>query len=151
MWGEETGYELIEAWGVAAEERVEAVADGDAGELLGGDVGGSENGERARTDVGVGEVEVVGEGEAEGGVAHELQPLVRPPRLGGGRRVGERLPDKPPVAEAIAQEPLHPGHRRAHLLVLLLVAEAGAHEQRKGIHFFVSFAIFFYVVIHSSE
>ena len=75
---------MKERRGVVAEEAVEAVADGDAGELLGADVGGAEEGEVTRVKGRVSEEEVVADCEAQNGVAEELEALV-----GGGGRVGE--------------------------------------------------------------
>lgn len=99
-------YKEVEARALAAEQRVEVVPDGDARELLGGDVGGAKCRERAGAKGGVGEVEEVGESEAERRVPEELEPLV------GGRGVGEglvreRLLQEGAVAELVAQQALH--------------------------------------------
>lgn len=87
------------------------MADGDARELLGGDVGGAERGERAWAEGGVGEVEEVGEGEAERGVPDELEPLVGG-GAGGEGLVRERLLQEGAVAELVSpQQALHARRR----------------------------------------
>lgn len=62
---------------------IEAVADGDACKLLGADVGGAEERELAGVEAGVLEVNEIGDGQAESGVADELEALV-----GGGLGAG---------------------------------------------------------------
>lgn len=106
-------YHLVEFGGVATEQVVEAVPYGHAGELLRGDVGGAKDGEWAGAESGVGEEEVVGEDEGEGGVSDELEALVGGMVGVGG--VGEGLRQKRRVPELVTQQGLHLrncGHHR---------------------------------------
>lgn len=103
---------------VAPEQRIEAPADGDAGELLGGDVGGAEHREVPLVEARVVPVEDGGEGEAERGVAEELEPLVPGPPAGlvpgvHAVRQGVLQQQRAAVAEAVpAQCTLHLRPRR---------------------------------------
>jgi hypothetical protein len=99
-------YKEVEAGALAAEQRVEVVVDGDTRKLLGGDVGGTERGDCARAEGRVGEVEEVGEGEAERGVPDKLEPLVGSRRVGEGL-VRERLVEESAVTELVGQQAFH--------------------------------------------
>lgn len=59
-----------------ADKAVEIVADGDAGELLGADIGGAEEGELTGVKVRVSQEEVVADGVTQNRVSQELQTLV---------------------------------------------------------------------------
>ena len=102
------------------------MAHGDARQLLGGDVGGPERGERTRADGGVGEVEEVGEGEAERRVPDELEPLVGGRGAPGEGLVGERLLEQGALVELLLEKPLHAGRR------LLPVRHKARRRQRDG-------------------
>lgn len=101
------------------------MADGDAGELVGADVGGADEGEVAGVEVGVGHEEVVGDDEAEGGVAHEFQPLVAARRRVGVGGVGQRLPEQRRTSEPVFEHRLH--RRQPRRLAVVVV-----HRRRGG-------------------
>lgn len=107
---------MIKGGDVVADVLIEAVADGNARELLGADVGGADERELAGVEGGVVDVEKIGDGQAEGGVADELEALV-----GGGLGAGgvsQGLFQKLPLLETIAEDILHRLHRRFHVRYL---------------------------------
>ncbi|MQM06482.1 hypothetical protein Taro_039301 [Colocasia esculenta] len=89
---------------LGAKVAIQPAVKHDMGELLGGDVGSAEGGEAAEVYLGVGEVQMVGDGEAEGDVSHELEALVGDAALRRGvlrRGVGEGLLCQPGVAKGV--------------------------------------------------
>ncbi len=72
-----------------SEKAIEAVADGDAREFLGADIGGAKERELSGVKIRVSQVNVVAEGESKRGVADELEALVRFARLGAEGGVGQ--------------------------------------------------------------
>ena len=66
---------------MVSDKAVEAVADGDAGEFLGADIGGAQRREHSRLEVRVSQEDVIAESEPEHGVADELEALVGLERL----------------------------------------------------------------------
>lgn len=76
-------YLLIKTDGVVTDVTVESMADGDSSKLLGADISRAEERELAGTEVRIRQEEEIGDGEAQCGVAEELEALVRG-RLGVG-------------------------------------------------------------------
>jgi hypothetical protein len=124
-------YEEVKARAVATEQRVEVVPHCDAGQLFRGDVCGAETGERAGAEVRVGEEDEVGEGEAQGGVPEELEPLVRGGRRNSGAAaigglMRERLLQQGAVVELVTQQVLDARRR------LSAVRHEPRRRQRNG-------------------
>ena len=113
-------YLLIKSGGVVADETVESVVDGDAGELLGADIGGAEEGELALVEVRVRQEHEIRDGEAQCGVSEELEPLIRR-RISVGR-VSESLLQEPSVFEFVFEKLLHRSDGVGHVRDVVVIA-----------------------------
>ena len=113
-------YLLIKSGSVVADETVEAVVDGDAGELLGADIGSAEERELALVEFRVRQEHEIRHGEAQRGVSEELEPLIRR-RIGVGR-VSESLLQEPSVFEFVFEKLLHRRDGVGHVRDVVVIA-----------------------------